>query len=132
MGLRNDLNALFNQFVKFGIVGLSNVFVQLTMYYLLLYADVHYIIAYIISFITSVLNAYFWNNRYVFKNSDSTFWNKFIKVYISYFITFLLTTVLLYLCVEVLELSKIIAPIIILFITTPINFVLNKSWAFKK
>lgn len=131
MGLRNDLNALFNQFVKFGIVGLSNVLVQLAVYYLLIYADVHYIIAYIISFITSVLNAYFWNNRYVFNNSDSTFWNKFIKVYISYFITFLLSTVLLYLWVDVLELSKIIAPIINIFITTPINFVLNKSWAFK-
>ena len=133
MELRNrDWRPLILQFIKFGLVGVSNAIVLLVVYYALLYVHVHYIIAYTIGFILSVLNAYFWNNQYVFKQARSTFWRKLFRCYVSYITTFIISTVLLYLWVDVLGISDKIAPIINICITTPINFVMNKKWAFKK
>ncbi len=120
------------QFVKFVLVGISNAIVLLAVYYTLLFLGIHYIPAYIVGFALSVLNAYFWNNQFVFKNSHSSFWKKLSKVYVSYITTFLLSMVLLYLWVDVIHLSDKIAPIINICITTPVNFLMNKLWAFKK
>ena len=72
------------QFVKFALVGLSNAIVLLVVYYALIFLNIHYIPAYVAGFVLSVLNAYFWNNRFVFKNSQSSFWKKLSKVYVSY------------------------------------------------
>ncbi|MDR2730220.1 MAG: GtrA family protein, partial [Treponema sp.] len=62
---------LLFQFVKFGIVGLSNTAISYVIYSLLVYPGLHYIIASVIAFITSVLNSFFWNNKYVFKKEDN-------------------------------------------------------------
>lgn len=124
--------ALLWQFVKFGMVGVSNAIVLLAVYYTMLYFGIHYIVAYTIGFVLSVLNAYFWNNRFVFKESRSSFWYKLMKVYASYITTFVLSTVLLYLWVDVLGVSDKVAPVINICITTPINFMMNKLWAFKR
>lgn len=129
---QHDWKSLTYQFVKFGLVGVSNAIVLLATYYALLYFHVHYIIAYTIGFILSVLNAYFWNNQFVFKQASSTFWYKLIKCYVSYITTFVISTFLLYFWVDILGLSDKIAPIINICITTPINFIMNKLWAFKK
>jgi putative flippase GtrA len=129
---KEDWQALLTQFIKFGLVGLSNAIVLYGVYYLLLKAGMHYILAYIIAFILSVLNAYLWNNRFVFKNSTESFFKKIIKVYASYTFTFLLSTVLLYVWVDLLHVSDKIGPIINIVITTPINFIMNKIWAFRK
>ena len=129
---KEDWQALLTQFIKFGLVGLSNAIVLYGVYYLLLKAGMHYILAYIIAFILSVLNAYLWNNRFVFKNSTESFFKKIIKVYASYTFTFLLSTILLYVWVDLLHISDKIGPIINIIITTPINFIMNKIWAFRK
>ena len=129
--LQHDWKNSFWQLIKFGLVGISNAIVLLSVYYILLFFSFHYILAYIIAFILSVLNAYFWNNRYVFKNSSSTFWHKLIKVYVSYTTTFILNIILLYMWVDIMGLSEKIAPIINIGVTTPLNFMMNKLWAFK-
>ena len=96
---------------------------------MLVFLGLNYIIANIIGFVVSVLNAYYWNKKYVFKNSNTP--KKLLKVYISYGTTFFLSTFLLYLMVNVFCISEYISPIINLCITIPLNFVLNKLWAFK-
>lgn len=121
----------FGQFLKFGIVGISNTFVGLMVYYILVYFGVHYIIANTMGFMVSVLNAYYWNNRYVFKKQTSrSAIDVLIKVYIVYGMSFILNTGLLFIMVNFLDISKYVAPVINLFIITPINFWLNKHWAF--
>ena len=129
---RDEWRTILTQFIKFGLVGLSNALVLYGVYYLLLKAGVHYILSYVIAFVISVLNAYLWNNRYVFKNSQESFLKKILKVYASYTFTFLLSTLLLYVWVDLLHVSDKIAPIINIVITTPVNFLMNKLWAFRK
>lgn len=119
------------QLVKFVLVGFSNAIVLLIVYNIGLKLGLNYQIAYVIGFVISVLNAYFWNNRFVFKNSTATFFRKLIKVYASYIATYLLSALLLYVWTKIFGVPEEIAPLINIVITTPINFVLNKLWAFK-
>lgn len=120
----------FIQFIKFGIVGLSNTFIGLGIYYLLLWLGANYLICNAVSWIISVFNAFYWNNKYVFKN-ENTWFNALIRTYISYGFSFLVSTVLLYLFVEWCGISKVLAPVVCLVVTIPLNFLLNKFWTFK-
>lgn len=123
------------QFIKFGIVGFSNTAIAYIVYALLVYLGLHYIFANIMSFIISVLNSFFWNNKYVFKNettSKRSIFYSLIKTYISYaFSGIIVGNALLFLFVDVLHISKYIAPFFGLVISIPLNFILNKKWAFK-
>lgn len=128
---KKSLIKLIKQFIKFGIVGLSNTLISLAVYYTLVYFGVQYIVANTLGFIISVINAYYWNNKYVFKKSNESNLKSMIKTFISYGTTFVLSTILLVMMVDYLNISQNIAPILNLVITIPLNFLLNKFWAFK-
>lgn len=124
------------QFIKFGIVGLSNTIISYVVYVVLVYLKMHYILANIMGFLVSVLNAYYWNNKYVFKEQEGeqrVWWKTLGKTFMSYAGTGLvLSNVLLVVWVDWLGISEIIAPIINLLITVPLNFIMNKYWAFRQ
>ena len=119
------------QFIKFGIVGASNTAISLVLYYLLVYFGIHYLIANTVGFMAGVVNAYYWNNKYVFQKKTSGSFGAFMKTFTSYFLTFLLSTALLFIMVHWMSVSSWVAPIINLAITVPLNFIINKYWAFK-
>ncbi|MBD5524304.1 MAG: GtrA family protein [Lachnospiraceae bacterium] len=122
----------FGQFIKFAIVGCSNTIINLAVYYLCIFLGVNYLLAYTLGFLISVCNAFFWNNKYVFVNKKETsIFKAFVKVFASYGFSFLLSIVLMSLLVEVCSISSLIAPILKMVVTIPLNFVLNKIWAFK-
>ena len=123
------------QFIKFGIVGISNTIISLIVYYIFIYFGLHYIIANTAGFIFGTINAYFWNNKYVFKkhNTEKRSHAKTgMKVFVAYGITYILSTVLLILWVDFFGIPQTIAPILNVCITTPLNFVMNKLWAFNE
>ena len=129
---KEDLWKTAVQFIKFGIVGVSNTAVLLAIYYVFIYFNENlYIVGNTVGFIVSVLNSYYWNNKYVFEKKNRGNLKPLIKVFASYAATFLLGTGMLFIMVKVLSVSKVIAPIINLLITIPLNFLLNKFWAFK-
>lgn len=125
-------NVIIIQFIKFGIVGLSNTMISLLTYYILIFLGCHYLIANTAGFLLSVVNAFYWNNKYVFKErleADSK--KAFVKVFLSYGLSFGISTILIWILVNVLHISQWIAPILRLVVTVPLNFLLNKVWAFK-
>ena len=126
---------MFKQFIKFGIVGAINTILSYVIinscYYLL---NLHEQICNIIAFVITVFISFMLNSRFVFKEEEEkqNFWKQLIKVYASYSITGLfLTAILLYLEEEVLGIQHYIATFINLIVTVPINFILNKFWAYK-
>lgn len=122
----------FSQFIKFSIVGFSNTIINLAVYYLCIYLGMHYILAYIFGFLVSVCNAFFWNNKFVFHNKQETnLFKLFIKVLASYGGSFLISLVLLSVLVDFMGISSYIAPLLKMVVTIPLNFVLNKVWAFR-
>jgi len=130
-----DLRTLLIQFIKFGIVGLSNTAISYIIYSVLVYIGLHYLPASIIAFIISVLNSFFWNNKYVFKKGDEQkryIVYSLIKTYISYAFTgLILQNIFLFFFIDILHISKYLAPFFGMVVTIPLNFVLNKKWAFQ-
>ncbi len=123
---------LARQFVKFGLVGVSNTVISIVIYNALLFTGVHYIIAYTVAFLVSVVNAYIWNKKFVFNKHPAGGRKTFLRVFLSYGSTYLLGMGLLYLLVQHAGISERFAQILILFVTIPVNFLLNKFWAFKE
>lgn len=123
------------QFIKFALVGISNTLISYIIYIILIKFHVHYLAASIAGFFVSVINAYYWNNRYVFqagKNEKRTWWNVFLKTFASYAGTgLILNNILLVFWVDILQWPAVLGPLINLLITIPLNFVLNKYWAFR-
>lgn len=123
------------QFIKFSIVGVSNTMVSLAIYYLFLWINSRlYLLGNVMGWIISVANAFYWNNKYVFgqkSESGAALLKKLGKTYLCYGATFLLSTVMLYLEVDVFGLSTVLSPLFNLLVTIPLNFLLNKFWAFQ-
>ena len=127
---------LCSQFLKFGLVGLSNTAVSMGCYYLVLFLNPDWFMAgSIIGTVVSIANAFYWNDKYVFKGNENDFRSKMKrlgKTYISYGGTSILSNVLLWVEVAVFSVSKNIAPIVNLLITITLNFIINKFWTFQK
>ena len=130
------------QFIKFGIVGLSNTVISYVVYLVAflafreigLFPKSDYLVAQYLGFVLSVLWSFVLNRKFVFQaDSESVPWPQaLLKTYASYAFTGLfLNSILSILWVEWLGISKLIAPIFNLLLSVPINFVLNKFWAFK-
>lgn len=133
----------FIQFIKFGIVGVSNTLVSYLLNLLcLLLLDKYgvaydYVIANTVAFVLSVLWSFFWNERFVFTEKQDSYQSnrlvRLLKMYLSYgFTGIILNNVLSFLWISVLGISKVIAPLINSAIGVPINYVLNKKWTFEE
>lgn len=154
------------QFIKFGLVGVSNTLVNYLVYVIFVALGAHYAVANLFGFLISVLNAYFWGSRFVFKEDETKekriWWQVLLKTYASYAFGFVLNTLLLVLWIDIVnigqyfgfvgsiigwasgfltflpesmtptEISEIIGPILNMFVTIPINFIINKFWAYRQ
>ena len=135
-------NSVKKQFILFCIVGVSNTVLSYVIYSvvllsfkkLLIFRRCDYIVSQVLAFFLSVAWSFYWNNKLVFKSKEKR--NVIIallRTYISYSFTGLfVNNVLLYVWVEIFEISEFVAPIISLLISVPLNFLLNKFWAFKE
>ena len=143
--LRINLNdkqmAGLMQFIKFGLVGVSNTVVSYVVYLISLYffrlfslfPETDYLLAQFFGFVISVLTSFFLNRRFVFHAEGEPWFRMLMKTYASYAFTGLfLNSLLAIVWVEWLKISKLIAPLLNLIISIPINFLLNKFWAFRK
>lgn len=137
----NTVNSLV-QFVKFGIIGVSNTVVSyvINVFVLLVMKPMNvswdYFVGNVVSFLLSVLWSFYWNNKYVFtleEGESRSIGKALLKTYVSYgFTGIILNNILSWIWVSVLGISKYIAPIINLLASVPINFFMNKLWAFKE
>ena len=129
------------QFIKFGMVGVSNTLLSLLVTYLFM-AIFRFVfsldtlwtldISTTFGYIAGVCNSYFWNKRYVFLHGKETNSGKaFVKMFVCYGVTYLLSMVLMNVMVHKFHIPSIIAPIPRLVLTIPLNFAANKLWAFK-
>lgn len=119
--LSDDAFSAFMQFVKFGIVGLSNTVISYVLYagsllffqYFTILPKADYLIAQIIAFVLSVLWSFYWNNKMVFVKEEGVkrvWWKALLKTYVSYSFTGLfLNSILLVLWVQVFHISEFLA-----------------------
>lgn len=137
LGVQNktDLYKLLWQFFKFGLVGVSNTAVSMAVYYLFLWINPDlYMLGSVLGTILSIFNAFIWNDLFVFTGNHKDFksvMRRLGKTYVSYGGTSLLSIILVWVEVNLLYVDKLYAPILNLFITIPLNYLINKFWTFK-
>ena len=129
------------QFIKFGMIGVTNTVISYVLNVLVLLAlkplnvSWDFIVGNMVAFILSVLWSFYWNNRFVFtvqEGQHRSIWKALLKTYVAYgFTGIILNNILSWLWINVLDISKFIAPLINLIISVPVNFIVNKMWAFK-
>ena len=110
------------QFLKFGLVGVTNTIVSGVLYFLfnsVLFPGV-WIVASVVSWVVSVLWAYMLQNVFVFKEEDDkehrVWWQTLLKTYMAYAFTGLfLNNVLLLLWVNVIDIGQYCGPIMEFF-----------------
>lgn len=147
------------QFIKFGLVGISNTLISELIYVIVICLHGHYVAATFLGFSISVLNAYYWGNKYVFTQQEDevrVWWKVLIKTYIAYAGGFVLDVVLLFLWIDVLQIGTYMQPIadilhrigwnsvdtqligqllakaLNIILIVPINFIMNKYWAYRQ
>ncbi|MCI8798739.1 GtrA family protein [Acetatifactor muris] len=128
---------LLTQFIKFGIVGVINTVLSYLItngsYYIL---HLHEQISNLISFLITVLISYLLNSRFVFRQEEGArqpWYRALAKVYASYALTELvLMGILLFIQERLFGIPHYIATFVNLCVTVPLNFLLNKFWAYRK
>ena len=139
--LTDEIFESFFQFFKFCIVGLSNTILAYFLNVGTLFAlkPIHYaydyIIANMVGFLLSVLWSFYWNNKFVFiaeEGKKRTIWKAILKTYASYgFTGIILCNILSFVWIDIFGISKFVAPLLNLVVSVPLNFLINKFWAFK-
>ena len=124
------------QFLKFGIVGGINTNVSYAITNIGFYVfNLHPQICNAVAFAITVFISFILNSQFVFtqsKEEKPPFLRALFKVYVSYSITGLfLMGILLYIEESIFGIPHYIATLANLIVTIPINFILNKFWAYK-
>lgn len=148
------------QFLKYCVVGASNTLINQGIYIVIIFFRGNYLFASLMGFVISVLNAYYWSNKYVFKEQKDrkkrVWWKVLLKTYMAYAGGFVLNALLLILWIDVIKISRFMSPlagmlakwglsgcnvgflgetfasVLNLVIIIPLNYVLNKYWAYKQ
>jgi putative flippase GtrA len=132
MCTKKSLFKLCIQLFKFGIVGGINTLTSLVIYYGLVFIHINYMVATVCGYIIGSFIGYVLNNFWVFQANNQNINKSLTKYFIVYLSSLCLNMVSMYLWVDILNISKLLAPILSLCVTFPYNFVFSKLWVFKK
>jgi putative flippase GtrA len=119
------------RFLKFGTVGFFNTLITLGSYTFLVYTGMNYLLANILGYGLGVINSYYWNKTWVFKdNSRKT--AVFVKFLTVNLLTLAFNTSVLFLLVDQLGIHPVIANVFAVGTGLLLNYVLNYKWTFNK
>ena len=120
------------QLVKFGVVGASGYVVNLAAYALLLKeAGLHYVAAATGSFLVAAGWNYWWNRTWTFRDQRGNFGIQGMRFFIVSAIVYGANVGVLAALVSS-GLGKIIAQATAIILVTPLNFLGNKLWSFRR
>lgn len=113
-------------FIRFIIVGCINTGVYYSIYLLSMYGlSMHYIFAHGIGFAISLVVSFFLNVYFTYKVKPT--WKKFLTFPFTQVVNVSVSTLFLLVFVEWLYISSSIAPLIAVFFTVPITYIVTKK-----
>ena len=111
---KKEFVALLAQFIKFGLVGVSNTAVSMAVNYIFLWISPDlYMVGSVLGTILSIANAFFWNDKFVFTGNANDWCSKLKrlgKTYVSYGGTSILSNVLLWIEVTFFGVNSLLHP----------------------
>jgi len=122
----------WEQLVKFCVVGATGYVVNLAVYLTLLnVADVHYIPAAIGSFCVAVTNNYLLNRFWTFRHHRGAVVGQGLRFLVVSLLALAANLTMLKVLVE-LGVGEELAQAIAIVLVTPVNFIGNKLWSFRR
>jgi dolichol-phosphate mannosyltransferase len=120
------------QLAKFCAVGATGYVVNLAVYTLLLRGlDLHYLLAATGSFLVAVTNNYLLNRVWTFRNDRGHLAYQGLRFLVVSTLALLANLVVLHFLIQA-GVGKILAQAIAIVLVTPLNFVGNKLWSFRR
>lgn len=116
--------------LKFGLVGIVNTLISIGCYILFVKLGMHYILANILSYLIGLVNSYYWNKKWVFKNKENHF-SVFVKFVIVNLIVLSINTGCLFLLVHQWGFNQYGSQLAATVLGMGINFILNNKWTFE-
>lgn len=111
------------EYANFLICGAANTVLTYALYALFMLA-MSYKLSYSLSYVCGIIISYYLNSRFVFKEKVSFI--KFIQYPVVYIVQYLLGIIVLYICVDILGVSKWLAPVVVIILSLPVTFLLSK------
>jgi dolichol-phosphate mannosyltransferase len=119
------------QLAKFCVVGASGYAVNLAVYSVLVGAGYHYSVAAAISFLVAVTNNYTWNRLWTFRGQRGHIAYQGLRFLVVALIALAANELILAALVAA-DMGKVVAQAIAIVLVTPINFIGNKLWSFRR
>lgn len=128
-----DKYRLLRQFIKFCLVGTTNVAVDFSIYFTLTRLfNLHFILANLGSFCVALSWSFYLNKNWTFRSSGGDLKKKYIKFLIINLIGMVINTTVLYCLVRFGGLFDIYSKLIAVVVGTFWNFFCSRFWAFKE
>ena len=118
------------QLVKFGLVGATGYVINLAVFAALLGWGAH--VAAAISFVVSAASNYWWNRHWTFVHQKSHIGAQGARFFIVSLAAFAVNQLWLVLFIDLLHWRKIVSQAIAIILVTPLNFLGNKLWSFRR
>lgn len=127
-----DRYAGARQFIKFCLVGASNVTIDFSIFLLLTgVAHLHYLQANLGSFVVAVSWSFYANRRWTFRHQVGDPRRQYLRFTLTNLAGLLIQSTLLYLLHERALMDVRVAKVIAIFVTTFWNFFMTKFWTFR-
>ena len=121
------------QLMKFSLVGATGYVVNLSVFTALVrLADVHYIPAAILAFCVAVTNNFLLNRHWTFRAGDGHAGFQAARFLTVSLVALGFNLAVLQLLVSTADLDKVAAQALAILAATPLNFVGNKLWSFRR
>jgi dolichol-phosphate mannosyltransferase len=121
----------WQQLAKFLIIGASGFAINLAVYTALIHAGLHYLAAAACSFLVAVSSNYWWNRHWTFRDQRGHLGVQGMRFFIVSLAALGANLLLLELLVTI-GTSKVVGQAIAIVLVTPLNFVGNKLWSFRR
>ena len=115
---------LKNRFLKFIGAGVINTIASYLVY-LLLVLFLNYQISYAIAFVFGIILSFILNTKYVFEVEQTV--KKFVLFPFVYLVQYLLGAFMMNFIIEILEINKFFAPLIVTVCLLPVSYLLSKK-----
>lgn len=112
-----------SEFFRFLLVGASNTVLSWVLFALLV-QFMPYLAAYTLAYVLSIVNSYFLNVCFVFKERISV--TAFLKFPVVYMLQYALGALLMWLLAEQAGMRAEIAMMIVIFLTSPVTFLMSR------
>jgi putative flippase GtrA len=120
------------QLAKFCVVGAIGYVINLAVYATLIHYGLHYLVAATCSFLVAVTSNYTWNRLWTFRELRGHVGVQGMRFFVVSLAALAANLFVLHLLIADGGLAKLPAQAVAIVVVTPLNFVGNKLWSFRR